>query len=129
MRYLSTKDVKEINQKVLDKAEGYKSAFFEPGKEQVLDEIIAKAKTYKEPIPIATTYLYNINKMHIFKSANKRTAFTSINMFLHKNKLSFEITDEEAKNLSKDIRNDLFTFKELENYLSKRIKNNRLMYA
>lgn len=129
MRYLSAKDIKEINQKVLDKAEGYKSAFFEPRKEQVLDQIIAKAKTYKEPIPTATTYLYDINRMHIFKSANKRTAFTAINMFLHKNKRFFEITDDEAKKLSKDIRNDLFTFNGLETYLSKRIKNQGLVYA
>ena len=117
------------NQKVLDKAEGYKSDFFEPEKEQRLDEIIAKAKTYKEPIPVATTYLYNLNKTHVFKSANKRTAFTAINMFLRKNKLLFEITDEEAIKLSKDIRNDLLTFNEVENYLSKRIKNHGLLYA
>ncbi len=44
-------------------------------------------------------------------------------MFFQKNKIVFEITDEEAVKLSKDIRNDKYTFDEVKNYLAPRIKN------
>jgi len=44
-------------------------------------------------------------------------------MFLQKNKILFEITDEEAIKLSKDIRNDLYSFDEMKDYMAKRIKN------
>jgi death-on-curing protein len=123
MRYLSVDDIKRVNQKVLDKYEKYPSRFQFPGNEKELDNIVAEAKTYKEPASIAATYLYNLNRKHIFNSANKRTAFLATDMFFQKNKIVFEITDEEAVKLSKDIRNDKYTFDKVKNYLAPRIKN------
>lgn len=123
MRYLSVEDIKRINQKVLDKYERYPSKFQFPGNEKELNEMVAEAKTYKDPVSIATIYLYNLNRKHIFNSANKRTAFLATDMFLQKNKITFEMTDEEAVKLSKDIRNDKYTFNEVKNYLAPRIKS------
>jgi death-on-curing family protein len=127
MRYLSVEDIKRANQKILDKFEGYKSKFFEPEKERELDKIVARAKTYKEPAYTAAIYLYDLNKAHIFNSANKRTAFLAVDMFLYKNKMLFEITDDGAIKLSKDIRNDLYNFDEVKDYMSKRIKNRKIL--
>ncbi|MDE1865185.1 MAG: Fic family protein [Candidatus Micrarchaeota archaeon] len=121
MRYLSVDDIKRINQKVLDKYEKYPSKFQFTGNEKELDRIATEAKTYKDPASIAAIYLYNLNRKHIFNSANKRTAFLATDMFFQKNKILFEITDEEAVKLSKDIRNDKYNLDELKNYLASRI--------
>ncbi|MDE1823268.1 MAG: type II toxin-antitoxin system death-on-curing family toxin [Candidatus Micrarchaeota archaeon] len=118
MKYLTAKQIMALNQKILDKLEHYPSRFQSDVKE-ALEEIIDRARSGNDASTIAATYLYELNRRHVFSSANKRTAFLASEAFLRENGIKFNISDEQAASLSKDVRNGKYTFEELRDYIEK----------
>ena len=118
MIYLTAKRVISLNQRVLNEVENYPSKFQSDGRE-VLDEIITKAKASKDISTVAAVYLYELNRKHVFNSANKRTAFLAAEIFLRSNGVYLNISDEQASAFSKDIRNGKYTLEQVVGYIAK----------
>ena len=89
----------------MNEVENYPSKFQSADVREDLDKIITKAKESKDINAVAAIYLYELNRKHVFNSANKRTAFLATEIFLQSNGAYLNISDEQASILSKDIRN------------------------
>jgi len=122
MKYLTAKRVISLNQRILNEIENYPSKFQSADGREILDEIMANAKSNGEINTAAATYLYELNRKHLFNSANKRTAFLSTEIFLRSNGTYLNIDNEQATKLSKDIRNGKYTFEQVRDYIAKNTK-------
>ncbi len=128
MKYIEARDIIKLNQKILSKVEGYPTGFQDPDGKEVLQSIVGRARKRTVPSEAAAEYICGLNTAHVFKSANKRTAFLAGEMFLGRNGVKLGITDEEAVKLSKDIRNGRLLFEEVEKYIKEKsrpgVRNN-----
>lgn len=72
-----------------------------------------------ETIERKAAFIYrNIAQKHAFHSANKRTAFTSMVIFLKLNSINFECTQDEAVQFTLRVVNDkTLTFEEIEKWI------------
>lgn len=129
MKYLQAKDIIRLNQKVLSKVENYPTKFADAGSKELLDSIVNKAKTKSNPSEVATIYMHDLNLGHVFKSGNKRTSFLAGELFLSRNGIMLDLTDQEAVTLSKNIRNSRIAEEELRKYIEEKSRKRTRNYA
>ena len=122
MKYLESKDIIRLNQKILSKVEGYATGFQAPDGKEILESIVKKALEKEEPSEVAAEYLYGLNTKHVFKSANKRTAFIAAEVFLGRNGITLGLSNQEAATLSKNIRARSINQNEVEKLIKERSK-------
>ena len=122
MKYLESKDIIRLNQKILSKVEGYATGFQVPDGKEILESIVKKALEKEEPSEVAAEYLYGLNTKHVFKSANKRTAFIAAEVFLGRNGITLGLSNQEAATLSKNIRARSINQNEVEKLIKERSK-------
>lgn len=122
MKYLESKDIIRLNQKILSKVEGYATGFQVPDGKEILESIVKKALEKEEPSEVAAEYLYGLNTKHVFKSANKRTAFIAAEVFLGRNGITLDLSNQEAATLSKNIRARSISQNEVEKLIKERSK-------
>ena len=122
MKYLESKDIIRLNQKILSKVEGYATGFQVPDGKEILESIVKKALEKEEPSEVAAEYLYGLNTKHVFKSANKRTAFIAAEVFLGRNGITLDLSNQEVATLSKNIRARSISQNEVEKLIKERSK-------
>lgn len=80
-------------------------------------EVLEKAEEYDDPYQRAAILLFNIQSVHVFQDANKRTAWTVTQEYLDRCELDSGVP-QDAETVEQIIRRaGLFTITELANWL------------
>lgn len=128
IQYLTEKQVIAINVKAIQK--------FSPKEQvgvkvpEVLNATIEGVKQsfggveLYETIERKAAFIYrNIAQKHAFFNANKRTAFTSMVIFLKLNKINFNCTQDEAVQFTlKVVEDKTLTLEDIENWIKRHCK-------
>ena len=104
MIYLTEQDIINIHDFIIDRYGGATGIL-----NNTVSSIIFSTNYYDNIIDIAASYLYKINKDHIFRDGNKRTACLATIQFITLNNKSFDITNDELYKLSIDIAENKYT--------------------
>jgi death on curing protein len=118
VRYLSVQEVIAINVAVIQKyspgehigvkdSGNLESAVFRPQSSAFGED------AYTSIFEKATALFESLGQNHPFQNANKRTAFTALVIFLKLNSYSFNMNQKAAEDLTVDMVNHRYNFKEL----------------
>lgn len=124
IRYLSVEEVVAINVAVIQK--------YSPGEHigvkhsSLLESAILHPSSsafgedaYPSLFEKATALFESLGKNHPFQNANKRTAFTSLVIFLQLNGYAFVMNQKAAEDLTVDMVNHKYSFQELASIIRK----------
>ncbi len=116
VKYLTIKDIEEINKEIVKKYGGT-SGFHSKGN---LEFALSRMKNAQGILKKAAILMYGINTGHVFWDANKRTAFDATLIFLRMNGIDLQIEVEEAEEvLIKMAQPKGFGIKETEEWIKK----------
>lgn len=128
IRYLTTHEVIAINIALIQK--------YSPGEKigvkssSLLESAVLRPQSsafgddaYPTISEKATALFESIGQNHPFQNANKRTAFTSLIIFLQYNGYHFFMNQKAAEDFTVDMVNHKYSFKELSRSISDHSKN------
>lgn len=100
MKYLTEKEILEINKQVIERAgEGVKGIQYPEGLNLIVEQpqmVVFGQELYPTIWLKAAYIMQKITKKHIFSDGNKRTAYITAKLFLMMNNYHLSVTKEEG---------------------------------